>query len=405
MNPFLFFVFSSLSIMSVSSIIIVGLNGALQKQFILSRESSLVPGDVHRAVDIKTGIGGKGQDVAISLSCLKYPDFQLAQFVGNGNEGNLVLSLLKDRLGESTATALTIRTESQMRTCTTIVAADMSTELVEPSGIITMKERDDLLDNLKKESVKDTTTAAALCIMGSMPPGLPDDMYASIYRNVASPKTLCLIDSVKGLEPLISALNSNKQGLLKINASELSRMMGVRKSSSEAGGIKLKELEEAVQTFKEKYTNARQGLSGIALTDGKHPSYLISFDDNDEGYEIIQIRVPVLDKAVSIYPIGAGDSVAAGTLACWKTLTSIENNDDGGLNENILAAITRRRMKKDMEYRSEQTRILEIAFAFGLACGSASCLNEENSTFRIDDVISLLDEMPPPQLISSNNAS
>eukprot|EP00980_Cylindrotheca_fusiformis_P008179 scaffold1734_cov196-Cylindrotheca_fusiformis.AAC.1 len=42
--------------------IIVGLNGALQKRFILPDEGVLVPGNVHRAKSVQTGVGGKGQD-------------------------------------------------------------------------------------------------------------------------------------------------------------------------------------------------------------------------------------------------------------------------------------------------------------------------------------------------------
>ena len=58
--------------MSASSTIVIGLNGALQKRFVLPPETSLVPGNVHRAIDVQTGVGGKGQDVAITLSCLNF---------------------------------------------------------------------------------------------------------------------------------------------------------------------------------------------------------------------------------------------------------------------------------------------------------------------------------------------
>jgi hypothetical protein len=72
---------------SSSTTIVVGLNAALQKRFILSNDAStLIPGNVHRAKEVQIGVGGKGQDVAISLNCLKYlpPGLQLAQFVGHG---------------------------------------------------------------------------------------------------------------------------------------------------------------------------------------------------------------------------------------------------------------------------------------------------------------------------------
>jgi fructose-1-phosphate kinase PfkB-like protein len=73
-----------------------------------------------------------------------------------------VLALLKERIGDKAATSLSVRTNSAMRTCTTIVASDESTELVEPSGVVTEEEQDALLQKLKS-TVSDP---AAICIMG-----------------------------------------------------------------------------------------------------------------------------------------------------------------------------------------------------------------------------------------------
>ena len=71
--------------------IIVGLNGALQKRFILPDEGMLVSGNVHRAEQVQTGVGGKGQDVAIALNCLSpKSNLNLAQFIGTGSAGNAV---------------------------------------------------------------------------------------------------------------------------------------------------------------------------------------------------------------------------------------------------------------------------------------------------------------------------
>ena len=130
------------------STVIVGLNGALQKRFVLPQSTPLVPGNVHRAEAVQVGVGGKGQDVAIALSCLDYKgNLQLAQFVGSGPEGDQVYDLLKEQIGAN-AMSLTVRPKSHMRTCTTIVASDMSTELVEPSGDITEDECKQLMDML-----------------------------------------------------------------------------------------------------------------------------------------------------------------------------------------------------------------------------------------------------------------
>lgn len=372
-------------IMSSGSII-VGLNGALQKRFLLQPDVSLVPGNVHRATAIQTGVGGKGQDVAISLSCLDFSDQTLAQFVGNGPEGDLVLNLLQDRIGTEAATALTVRTAAPMRTATTIVASDESTELVEPSGIVSDIEQEMLIEKLATGASDDAV--ASICIMGSMPPGIPSDMYATIYKTVASSKTFCVMDSVTGLDPMLKVLSGN--ALLKINASELCQLAGVKKSSSETGGIVLDELVQAVKEFITKY-NALEKLDGLAITDGKHSSYLVSFANNK--FEIFKITTPALDPKLVLYPIGAGDSVAAGTLASWTSLESSSKK----LSDVIHAALDERILKSGIA--SERTRRIEASFAFGLACGSASCLNEENSVFDVEQVLKLFQTMPEPELV------
>lgn len=370
---------------AMASAIVVGLNGALQKRFVLSPDASLVPGNVHRAAALQTGIGGKGQDVAMSLACLEFPDLALAQFVGSGPEGDAVLQLLKESVGEGAATSLTVRTASQMRTCTTIVASDESTELVEPSGVVTEEEKDQLLSKLQT-----STSASTLCIMGSMPPGLPSNMYADIYSTTASSDTLTVIDSVVGLAGLLQAISDKKEHgpvLLKINASELCSLVGVKKSSSEAGGIDMKELKQAVDGFVTQF--GKEALVGLALTDGKHPAHLVSFGSDDEN-EIYKLPTPTLDPKLTLYPIGAGDSVAAGTLASWKSLQASKTKY---LSDSIQSALQKR--------AGTDAGQLEAAFAFGLACGSASCLKEENSVFDVKEVLELFSSMAPPELVTS----
>jgi fructose-1-phosphate kinase PfkB-like protein len=393
MQLFLLFQYLLAGMSSKSTTVIFGLNGALQKRFVLSPDATLVPGNVHRAAEIQTGIGGKGQDVAISLSCLDFPNVQLAHFVGTGPEGDTVLALLKNRVDD--ATSLSLRTASAMRTCTTIVASDESTELVEPSGVVTEEERDAFLAKCKEVS-----PPAAICIMGSMPPGLPVDMYATMYDTMVASSSdsppLCVIDSVVGLDHTLTAIARAKGPcILKINASELCALAGVAKSSSEAGGILLEELVTAVDAFVEKFDAV---LDGLAITDGRHAAHLVSFTA-DKQRDIYQIKVPSLDPKAVLYPIGAGDSVAAGTLGAWKSLVEARADEKKkSLSDAIHAALDSR--ISDTATLSEQTKRIEAAFAFGLSCGSASCLEEENSVLDVKKVLKLFQEIPPPELVS-----
>lgn len=349
------------------STIVVGLNGALQKRFVLPANSPLVPGNVHRAQTIQTGLGGKGQDVAVTLKCLNYDgNLQLAQFVGNDAPGDMVYDMIADKLGQE-ATALTVRPNSSMRTCTSIVGTDATTELVEPSGVITEQEMAELMD--KMEALSDPT--GALCIMGSMPPGCADDTYAQMYKRVATPNTLCVVDSVVGVDSLIGAVGSmDKPGptLYKMNASELCKLAAVAKSKGEADGVDLEELTQAISSFVHKFAPGAAKLRGIAITDGKHPAYFVAFQEKE--FVVYKIPTPVLKDVSLVYPIGAGDSVAAGTLAAWRSLS--ESDQTPFLPSDISKAIENHAKVDDFSAPSSEVRSMVSAFAFGLACGSAS---------------------------------
>jgi fructose-1-phosphate kinase PfkB-like protein len=377
------------------STVIVGLNGALQKRFVLPSETPLVPGNVHRAKEVQVGVGGKGQDVAVTLSCLQFQgDMQLAQFVGVGAEGDTVHTMLEELLGKP-AMGLTVRTASGMRTCTSIVGSDSTTELVEPSGTIAEDEMEELMSKLQK------VQASALCIMGSMPPGCSDDTYAKIYSNVAVKGTLCLIDSVAGLDSLLEAIASNPDHgstILKVNASELCRLSGVDKTTNEAGGVGIEELVQAIPAFLSQYQpHAAKALTAIAVTDGAHPAYLavLPVTATEDEFRLFQLPIaslsdvdvqgdssstPLVLQGSTLYPIGAGDAVAGGTLAAWRALMDGPDAPPC-VHPDIQAAL--------LGNESPAVRVMLTAFSFGLACGSASCLIEQNSVLKIQDALSL----------------
>ncbi|MGK3750168.1 MAG: fructose-1-phosphate kinase PfkB-like protein [Bacillariaceae sp.] len=385
-------------------IIVVGLNAALQKRFVLPAKQVLMPGNVHRASTINIGVGGKGQDAAIALHCLGLKDaIKLLQFVGTGSTGDIVNKLLLDQLGES-AMELTVRSSSEMRTCTSIIASDETTELVEPSGIITSDEVEELFSKKISSCVKND--ARSLCIMGSMPPGVGNDTYARIYSKVVRPSSICVIDSLAGIEPLL--LKVSKMGntacplLLKINASELCKLVGTSKSSSETSGIKEKELINAIDMFLSKYSLSSTTINtflGLAITDGKHAAYFVSFEKDQNEFRIFKYSVPNLETSQTLYPIGAGDAVAAGVIAGW---TSIENTSTSSLPTVPKACLKVlidfvQSIRKD--HSSLTTANAVASFAFGLSCGSASCLQEENSVLDDSDVLRLFQKIRKPDLI------
>jgi len=482
---------------TAAATLIVGLNGALQKRFVLPPNTPLIPGNVHRASHVQVGVGGKGQDVAVTLSCLQYtPPLLLVQFIGSGAEGDVVYKMLHDLLAHNnhnhhnhdvSAMELTVRTNSAMRTCTSIVASDVTTELVEPSGLVTSAEWQELLEKLE------TKEADAMCFMGSMPPGCPDDAYAKIYQIVARPHTLCLIDSVAGLGPLLEMIATIKEQstsssptghsaptggsssttassaystMLKINASELCRLGNVKKRTDETGGVQKDELVAAVQSLVRAYPAARAALHAIAITDGPHPAYFVVMPVSGESeMRLFQLPVaklpldpdedmeesmtsslapaggsgggwgqwsesnaslekmpdhhhppptpaPSLKTTTTLYPIGAGDAVAAGTLGAWKTLShkprqasSWQQPSNTPLVGCLAPEIQQVLIGNESPGATSRARVMLTSFSFGLACGSASCLQEQNSVVQIQDALDLYIREGRPMFLSSDTLS
>ena len=88
------------------------------------------------------------------------------------------------------------------------------------------------------------------------------------------------------------------------------------------------------------------------------------------------------------------DAVAAGTVAAWTSLSanmsfpSIIPDDSMISLASFVESITMSLSEKSLELSTVQVQAL-ASFTFGLACGSASCLQEENSVVDAGDVNSL----------------
>ena len=393
--------------------VVVGLNAAFQKRFVLPSSTPLTPGSVHRADRIEEGVGGKGQDVAVSLAQLwtnpaKRP-LCLAQFVGSGPGGDAVMSLLEDTFGkrgnsggDTSWDSLTVRTRSSMRTCTSIVGFDSTTELVEPSGVIDEEEMKSLLrgiDALTSSSNGLEADAAALVIMGSMPPGCVEDTYSNLCSAISGDRTRILVDSVVGLKPLFTTLvakrkskSYNGECILKINASELCRLAGVtRLDRGETEGVTKEELNEAVQKFLTEY--GTRSLDYMAITDGGHPAYLVKLGENLRMYDLGIMDLAIDNNDLVLYPIGAGDTVAAATMSGLLHLK--DGPSVSPLDDDCSKFLIHFRNSIESD---ENDKDMLAAFAFGLACGSASCLEQENSVFKTTEALTLLDKMLKPNL-------
>ena len=377
------------------STLVVGLNPALQRRLVLP--GSLTPGDVHRVTTVQTGIGGKGQDVAVALSCLassgdvdkkkhKMQLPRLLQFLGQGATGDTLMEQLDPHVDR--VASLTIRTASPLRVCTSLVGTDSTTELVEPSGRIATTEIQELWERLGQGDGDDSTTSWDGCaFMGSLPPDCPTDTYAQLYEKLTP--GLCLVDSLVGLPALLETISSRRQQqqessdgsvVLKINVDELCALVGLSKDKQEDTDTTV---SKAVIMFVEKFDQAATSLTAVALTNGPDPAYVATLSDQT----LYKVPVPQLETTTTLYPIGAGDAVAAGTLAAWQTLAQ---------DATLVLPDSLRQLTHEKQQQQPSIPALVTAFSFGLACGSASCLQEENSVLDVSHVESLFGHVGAP---------
>ncbi|KAL7478550.1 hypothetical protein ACHAW6_004312, partial [Cyclotella cf. meneghiniana] len=319
-------------------------------------------------------------------------------------------AVLKELEKRSLSTGLTVRNHAPLRTCTTVVSSWDATELVENSGAIRPEEMRELFHKVEEWTSgekADGRKASAVCIMGSTPPGCDEDTYAQLTKRLAENSSLVLIDSVVGLNPLLETLKeiygNDKVGsraggaVLKLNAAELCKLGNVAKKESDC--VTLEELKLSTAHFLSKYVNAK-ALQYLCVTDGKFPGYLVQVPENEGDDEFRMWKMVTIDLSQQgmLFPIGAGDTVAAGTLAAWQYLHHVNSQYDGVISPVVGGKLVEKERKWSQD-KIERGWRMATAFAFGIACGSASCLKEENSVFDIVDAMDFFEGMNEPFLV------
>lgn len=378
--------------------IVVGLNPALQKRFILSTNTpSLIPNNVHRASSIQVGVGGKGQDVVVALKFITNPQcaqkIYLMQFMGGDTSGDVAMSKLRAIQNDTNSIdveALTIRCQAPLRICTTVVGKNEATELIEPSDEILASEIKSMDLTLHRLLYDTKKSVQGLCFMGSMPPGCPIDYYAQIFDNVIhahmmsrtsnhsrSGDTLkCFIDSIHGLFPILERVMESKyhsECMLKINYGEF-RKLANSPNLLDAEEASIHEIDDLIKSISSSHIVFHHAVRYLALTNGKHPAYFVNMNP-DGKRQYFRLNVRDMDKEGKvIFPIGAGDAVSAGSFAKWCNHPLTEDLEN---------------FYRSVDHDSETCDALN-AFHFGLACGSASCLQVENSVLDVNDVIRIM---------------
>ena len=269
-------------------IVTVTMNPAIDKTVDIGKFER---GDLNRIKRVEIDAGGKGINVSKTIRELGGESIATG-FVG-GTSGTIIKQVLTD-LGLRTDF---VEVKGETRTNLKVVEETGEvTELNEPGPEVSDEQLNDLLNRLEGYANPDTLFVLA----GSIPAGIPTDIYQKITEQVHQKGAKVLLDA-DGV--LFSESLKGKPDMLKPNRSELERyyQMDYRASEQELvlmGGKLLK-----------------QGVSMAAISLGQMGAIFLT---KGKRYRCPGLRV----KAHST--VGAGDALVAAMAYSWDEKLPLE---------------------------------------------------------------------------------
>ncbi|MEU3713715.1 1-phosphofructokinase [Streptomyces catenulae] len=256
-------------------ILTVTLNAALDLTYRVPR---LTPHATHRVTDVAERPGGKGLNVSRVLAALGHPT--VATGFAGGGTGDALRALLTQ---ESEVTDALVPVGGATRRTVAVVdaASGDTTQLNEPGPVVSPAEWHTFLGTYR-ELLADAR-AVALC--GSLPPGVPVDVYARLARAARTAGVPVLLDTSG--EPLRRGLAA-RPDLAKPNADELAALTGTTEP--------LRAAREA----------RRRGAHSVVASLGAEGMLAVTADG------AWQATPP---RRIPGNPTGAGDSAVAGLLS------------------------------------------------------------------------------------------
>ncbi|KAK9764983.1 hypothetical protein K7432_007055 [Basidiobolus ranarum] len=257
-------------------------------------------GQVNRARNKTTSIGGKGQNFVLATEQYGFQDkVTLLQILG-GSTGQALETSLRERGFH----LVNVYSEKTTRSCTTVLDDESGnmTEMIEPSERL----NDDEVQHFEEvgkcllRNGSDELLGIALC--GTYPPGVTGESFANILS--AKPKeSIFLLDAYKDVTKI---LDTGKVDVMKINREELNTLIESHHGSS----LDSNDVPSNARKFFELYQ-----VGNLAITDGPEKAYL--FSNNHREYHTFEIPTLSsilsndLTKPLQINPLGAGDTCSA----------------------------------------------------------------------------------------------
>jgi 1-phosphofructokinase len=242
---------------------------------------ALERGEVVRATAARVHPGGKGVNVARALVANAVP--ARAVLPTGGREGDQLLDLLAG-LGLE---VVPVPIAEPVRENVTVVEPDGTvTKLNAPGPLVSPEEAASLVEAVAEAS-RDADWVA-LC--GALPPGAPEDMYASLVTRVRASGVRVAVDTSG---PALTKSIDAGPDLIKPNAEELAEAV-----------------DRPIESLRDVVDDARRlldrGVGQVLVSLGKEGGVSVS-----DGLALRAWTAPVVPRST----VGAGDAALAGFLA------------------------------------------------------------------------------------------
>jgi len=263
-------------------IITVTLNAALDKTL---EVPNFTPGRRHRTVDQTTMPGGKGVNIARALKRLGQP--VIATGLAGGATGNMIVDALND---EAILNGFVrIREESRTNTAVLDPTTGVHTEINERGPAVSAHDLEMFRDKLLY-----LAKGASMCVFaGSLPRGVPPDVYAGLIRELRKLGVTTIADT-EG-EPLRLAARAEPD---LISPNEL--------EAEELVGHEFNDIDDRARAVVE-MTRLGPAEAIMTVSDGCYASML-------EGANHTLYRVRIEEQEARS-TIGSGDAFLAGYIA------------------------------------------------------------------------------------------
>lgn len=301
----------------------VTLNVSVDKAYYI--KGSVQPGTVARVQKCINTAGGKGLNVA------RIVDFCGEDVLATGFSGGFNGAYVESMLNKDGIKNQFTRTQAETRSCINILAEDeTSTEYLEPGAPVSKEEVAKFQENFD-QIIKDSDV---ITISGSIPAGVPKDIYASMITQIKNKGKQVILDTSG--DYLREGIKAGPT-MIKPNDEELEAVLGIKIENRQ-------QTINAAKKMRDKY-----GIRYVVVSLGGDGALVVG----EEG--IFHGKPPEL-KAINT--VGCGDSMVG-----------------------AFAVAMERKMP------------IEKALAYAVAVSAANAINPETGHIRMEDVEKILPEV------------